>query len=97
METVGSVAGGVGNAVVEKTEEITDNIKKDVEHFMDEKVENFKASNSYILTSIIGIFVFVLLFIIWRKRKIIYHFLIKADEVKTNQNKNYYEKDEDEF
>ncbi len=97
MDTFGSAAEGAGTAVTEKVEEIKDNIKKDIDHYMDEKVSDIKAGSSYIVTRLVGILILILLFISWRKRKVIHHFLTKADEVKNNQNKKYYEKDEDEF
>ena len=97
MGTVGSIASGTGEAVTEKVEEVKDSIKKDIDHFMDKKVEDFKSSTSYIVTGLVGIMVLIFLFIVWRKRKIIYHFLTKADEIEINSYKEKYEKDDDEF
>ena len=97
MDTFGSIAGGAGTAVTEKIDDFKDNIKEDIGNYMDEKVENFKISNSYIATRAFGILILMLFFIAWRKRKFIYHFLTKADEAKNTQKRKYYEKDEDEF
>ncbi len=102
METTGSIVSGGGEAITGKVEEIKKDIEDDVNAFIENKVDEAKVSSSYILTRIAGILLLIGLFIAWRKRKIIYHFITKADEVKTDKSgrnsKNIrFEKDEDEF
>ena len=60
MDTVGSAAGGIGVAITEKTEEITDNIKKDIKYYVSEGMEDIKASSSYIVPKVIGILALIL-------------------------------------
>ena len=97
MSTVGSVVGGVGEAVVEKGEEIKGEIKNDMNAFVDGKLEEMQMSSSYIITRLVGILSLILLFVAWRKRKIIRHFLLKAEDVKVENHKKEKTDYDDEF
>ncbi len=90
---VGGVAQGAGEAINEKVEQVGDTVRQDVEDYLDETVQDVKVSTMKSLNVIVGFLLFGLLFIVWRKRKIIKHFLTKADEVKV---KNHME-DDNEF
>ena len=93
----GNIVSGAGEAITEKAEEVTENIKKDIERYMDDKVESVKTSTSYIANILAGVLFFVIVFIAWRKRKVIHHFFTKADEVETKNSEKRYEKGDNEF
>jgi len=89
----GAVVSGMGEVVIEKTNEVIDEIKKDMTSSID-------ISNSYILKMLSGLLVLVSIFMIWRKRKVIKHFILKADEVKVKKEDIKHtksEKEDDEF
>jgi len=91
---IGDIAQGMGEAINKKVEQIHDTVKQDTQHYFNGKIQNIKVSTMKSVNVIVGLLVFGLLFIAWRKRKIIKHFLIKADEIKV---KNYIEEDNNEF
>jgi len=84
---VGGVAQGAGEAVTEKVEQIGESVNQDVKQYMDKTVQYVKISALKSVNILVGLFLFVLLFIVWRKRRIINNFLTKADEVKINNHK----------
>lgn len=90
---VGGVAQGAGEAINEKIEQVGETVKQDVEQYMDETVQDVKVSALKSVSTLVGLFLFVLLLIIWRKRKVIYHFLTKADAIKVNK----YKENDNEF
>ena len=85
LEGGGSALSGIGEAVNEKWEEAKENIEKDIENYVDNKVDGFKASESYIVNVLVGILGFIILFIVWRKRNVIKDFLMRADKVKNTK------------
>ncbi len=86
-----AVAEGVGEVAVEKTMETIEEIKNDINN-------SFDASDSYILKMISALLVLFVIFMLWRKRKVIKHFILKADEVKKEDTMNIKrEKEDDEF
>jgi hypothetical protein len=100
MDATGSIIQGIGKAPIEKIEKVTGEIKDDFEEIFQTGVDGI--NSSYILQSVAGILVLIGLFIVWRKRKIIQHFITKADEVQEDKshgvkNISKFEKDQDEF
>lgn len=93
MTTTGLVISGAGEAVVEKGQDMIASIKEDINNEINKKLDD---SQSYILNNLFGILFIIGLFITWRKRKIIKHFLFKADDVKVTKSK-HVTKEEDEF
>lgn len=96
LTSFGSFASGTGEAVVEKTQEIKKDIEDNIKQSINTKAQDMKnsISNNNILNFIVGIFIFIVLFVIWRKRKIIKQFILKADEVKKEKQDTYRRDDE---
>ena len=88
-----NIVNGTGQAISEKTQNFIEDTKNDIQNGVISTKDGIVA---YVLNNILGILVFVGLFIVWRKRNIIKEFLLKADEVKTN-NKTNSRGDRDEF
>ena len=65
------LGSGVAEAVVDKAEKTVESITKEI----------MQGSVSYITSLVTGVFVLIIGFIIWRKRKRIYNFLTQADEI----------------
>ncbi len=96
-----TVVSGVGAGVVEGASNIIDNkkeeIKSKVTDALNNEIKENLLSSKGLINFIVGLGVIILFFVFMRKRKIIYHFLTKADEVPSsktsNQNKRF-KKDE---
>jgi len=89
---VAGVAQGAGEAINEKIEEVSKTLKEDAERYMNNSLSDVKASTMKSFNMLVGILVLIGLFLMWRKREIIKHFLLKADEVKSNN-----KEDDNEF
>ncbi len=84
-----TTTSGVGSGIANKGKEMVENTIND---FKDDATSKLGNSTPYILNLILGVMFFVGAFFAWRKRKVIHHFITKADEVKNN-----IEKKDNEF
>lgn len=82
VDFISTVFTGVGTGVAEA---VTDKAQKIVESVTQDTIQG---SVSYLTSLLTGLFVLVVGFIIWRKRRVIQHFIMKADEVPQDNKSN---------